>query len=311
MALLFRLHGAGILHRSISTRTIIIQPDGLPMLLEPEHSRIVVASGGRKAFGGGSSALHVMPNNCYAPIELWAAKAGRMGPWTDVYSLAAVLYHCLLGEEPPSAPDSVGGTGDRNSLRIKGEGVLSEAIIAWLEWGIAPMPAQRPSSIPAWRQHMPSYAAAAAGPMARPASAAPSARKTMVRGQGAALSSRVALHVPEPQPVVQVNRTAARQMRTGKADGGRLFGSLATAAAVTVVVVWADTWMSDGRPQRMPTPAQLETPAVPAPTTERECAPGDEACLECVTTLEAASRKLRTTIDMTLCWSLDNAPQGN
>ena len=40
----------------------------------------------------------------YAPLEQWGS-SGRFGPTTDVYALAATLYHLLTGRMPASAAD--------------------------------------------------------------------------------------------------------------------------------------------------------------------------------------------------------------
>lgn len=38
----------------------------------------------------------------YAPVELYV-RTGQQGPWTDIYSLAAVPYLAVVGENPPDA----------------------------------------------------------------------------------------------------------------------------------------------------------------------------------------------------------------
>jgi hypothetical protein len=41
----------------------------------------------------------------YAPIEQYADDPDcRVGPWSDVYALAAVIHHAMVGEAPPPAP---------------------------------------------------------------------------------------------------------------------------------------------------------------------------------------------------------------
>ena len=74
--------------------------------LTPE--RFTVAEGVLKLEGlgvpGGYRATFLSPG--YAPEELYR-KSGVPGAWTDVYSLCAILYHCLTGTAPDAATDRV------------------------------------------------------------------------------------------------------------------------------------------------------------------------------------------------------------
>jgi serine/threonine protein kinase len=45
----------------------------------------------------------------YAPLEQYARQA-QVGTYTDVYALAATLYHMLTGKEPVEATDRAAGT---------------------------------------------------------------------------------------------------------------------------------------------------------------------------------------------------------
>jgi serine/threonine protein kinase len=38
----------------------------------------------------------------YAPIEQYSSK-GNLGPWSDIYALAAVGFFCLTGKKPDDA----------------------------------------------------------------------------------------------------------------------------------------------------------------------------------------------------------------
>jgi len=42
----------------------------------------------------------------YSPIEQYQTK-GRMGPWTDIYALAAVMCRAIAGQKPLEAPDRI------------------------------------------------------------------------------------------------------------------------------------------------------------------------------------------------------------
>ncbi len=88
------LHGLGIIHRGISTSTIFVSEKNELRLIGFSISAAHTADSdiGYEVFGG------------YAAPELYSSSK-RNGSWTDVYGISAVLYRCLTGVIPPSAPD--------------------------------------------------------------------------------------------------------------------------------------------------------------------------------------------------------------
>ena len=88
------LHGLGIIHRGISTSTIFVSEKNELKLIGFSISAAHTADSdiGYEVFGG------------YAAPELYSSSK-RNGSWTDVYGISAVLYRCLTGVTPPSAPD--------------------------------------------------------------------------------------------------------------------------------------------------------------------------------------------------------------
>ncbi len=88
------LHGLGIIHRGISTSTIFVSEKNALRLIGFSISAAHTADSdiGYEGFGG------------YADPELYSSSK-RNGSWTDVYGISAVLYRCLTGVIPPSAPD--------------------------------------------------------------------------------------------------------------------------------------------------------------------------------------------------------------
>lgn len=89
------IHGAGILHRDIKPDNIILTNDGRSVLID---------FGTARAFDSGSAPMTQVLTAGYAPLEQYAANAPQ-GPQTDIYALAATLYHALGGEPPVAATD--------------------------------------------------------------------------------------------------------------------------------------------------------------------------------------------------------------
>lgn len=88
------LHSLGIIHRGISTSTLFVSEKNELKLIGFSISAAHTADSdiGYEVFGG------------YAPPEQYSS-ARRNGSWTDVYGISAVLYRCLTGITPPTAPE--------------------------------------------------------------------------------------------------------------------------------------------------------------------------------------------------------------
>ncbi|MGP1628525.1 MAG: protein kinase domain-containing protein [Giesbergeria sp.] len=96
------LHEANALHRDISPDNIFLQDVGPPVLLDLGASRHAINDRDRKH----TAVLKVN----YAPIEQYSDSDGdgagvvtgelEQGPWSDLYSLAAVVHGCLCNDAP-------------------------------------------------------------------------------------------------------------------------------------------------------------------------------------------------------------------
>lgn len=92
------LHGANTLHRDISPDNIFLQDVGPPVLLDLGASRHAINDRDRKH----TAVLKVN----YAPIEQYSDGEGEgetdlaQGPWSDLYSLGAVVHGCLCNDAP-------------------------------------------------------------------------------------------------------------------------------------------------------------------------------------------------------------------
>jgi WD40 repeat protein/serine/threonine protein kinase len=93
------VHAADFLHRDIAPDNIIVRNDGSPVLIDFGAARGDIAKHSRTV-----SAL-VKPG--YSPYEQYGEIGRQQGPWTDIYALAATLYHAITGKRPPDAPSRV------------------------------------------------------------------------------------------------------------------------------------------------------------------------------------------------------------
>ncbi|MCK5129151.1 MAG: serine/threonine protein kinase, partial [Clostridiales bacterium] len=91
-----KVHNAGIIHRDISLENIYLMKDGKIKLLDFGAARLTLVDD--------STSLSVILKPGYAPIEQYSRK-GVQGPWTDIYALAATIYHMFTGYAPTSATD--------------------------------------------------------------------------------------------------------------------------------------------------------------------------------------------------------------
>ncbi len=86
----------------------------------------------------------------YAPLEQYI-RSGRQGPWSDIYSLGAVLFFAVTGEHPPDAMsrtrmDHVEKT--LNAARVWYSGPFIEAI----QWALMVEEDRRPRNVGEWRR---------------------------------------------------------------------------------------------------------------------------------------------------------------
>ena len=140
------LHDASVCHRDVSPDNIVLQPDGVPVLLDFGCAREVVHDR--------TQALTAVFKPNFAAIEQYGDDPGlRQGAWTDLYALAGVLRYMILGAPPPPAAmravkDSMVPLAD-SADDLPG---LSPAFLRAIDWALQLDPEQRPQSVAAWRE---------------------------------------------------------------------------------------------------------------------------------------------------------------
>ena len=137
---LHAVHAQDFLHRDVKPSNIIIRRDGVPILID--------FGAARQAMGGRTRTLTSVLTPQYAPIEQYSLD-GKQGPWSDIYSAAAVLHHAIAGQSPPEAAARVGVDPYRPLAETQDER-FDPSFLAAIDHALAFAPAERPQSVGEW-----------------------------------------------------------------------------------------------------------------------------------------------------------------
>ena len=147
------LHGHGFLHQDIRPGHIVVREGGTPVLLEIGGGR-QVHGGARQAFGERArSADLLVPTAGFSALEQYSSRS-RLGAWTDIYALGAVMYNCVSGHPPPDAPSRV-IEDEMVPAAQAARGSYDAATLQAIDEALAVAGGERPSSIAAWRANLP------------------------------------------------------------------------------------------------------------------------------------------------------------
>ncbi|RZT97768.1 serine/threonine protein kinase [Rivibacter subsaxonicus] len=148
------LHREQVYHRDVAPDNIMLQADGgSPMLLDFGAARHVI--------GDHTQSLTAILKPNFAAIEQYAdAGALRQGPWSDIYSLGAVLHFCLIGRAPLPATLRVLRDELPSLLALRAELVAadgshySEAFLGAIDAALSVLPEGRPQDAAAFRARL-------------------------------------------------------------------------------------------------------------------------------------------------------------
>jgi len=122
------IHAQQVFHLDVSAHNILLTQNDVPVLIDfgAARSVSVIAEHTR------SMTLVLKPG--YSPLEQYSDQ-GNIGPWTDIYACAALLYLLLHGQLPPAATERwqqdnlVVRLGDKYDVRISSiERALKKAL---------------------------------------------------------------------------------------------------------------------------------------------------------------------------------------
>ena len=149
------VHKAGFIHRDIKPANILLRPDLGPVLID--------FGSARQPYPDQCEELTAIVSRGYAPFEQYdAGNEDQQGPWTDIYGMAATLYHVVTGKVPSEALARGMAllNGDEDPLKPAtgiGTGLYSAQLLSAIDAGIRFRASDRPQSIAAWLAVFPEH----------------------------------------------------------------------------------------------------------------------------------------------------------
>ncbi|HEV7618802.1 MAG TPA: serine/threonine-protein kinase [Burkholderiaceae bacterium] len=131
------VHANKLLHLDLKPANIYLRVDGTPILLDFGAARQTLRTDSPK--------LYPMYTPGFAPPELYS-KSDSLGPWTDIYSIGASMFACMVGAPPQPADQRKINDRMENHYR-KLEGVYSPELIQVIRWSLMVDPLDRPQSV--------------------------------------------------------------------------------------------------------------------------------------------------------------------
>ncbi len=149
------IHQAGFIHRDIKPGNILLREDNAPVLID--------FGSARQPHPNAQDNLTAIVSRGYAPFEQYdAGNEEKQGSWSDIYGLAATLYHTVTRAAPVDAmtramallnddPDPLIPASQR------AEGLYSPQLLAAIDAGLIVRASERPQNIRQWRTLFPEH----------------------------------------------------------------------------------------------------------------------------------------------------------
>ncbi len=142
LSALQQVHEYGVIHGAATPMNILLKKDAEPVLINFANARLALANR--------TDTLSDFISAEYAPPE-YGATRDELGPWSDIYTLGATMYHCVSGRAPSPACDRIAALSrnDPDSLQplTRMQPVeYSEAMCATIDSMLALKTSDRPQS---------------------------------------------------------------------------------------------------------------------------------------------------------------------
>ncbi len=134
------VHKTGFLHRDVKPANVILDANNNPTLIDFGASRSSMADR--------TAAMTAIFTPRYAAAE--QLTSDKQGPWTDIYSLSATLYHAITGKAPPSSLERALNDAYEPLAGLSPDG-YPPGILRGIDVGLTVRAKDRPQSIAAWR----------------------------------------------------------------------------------------------------------------------------------------------------------------
>ncbi len=143
------VHANKLLHLDLKPANIYLRVDGTPILLDFGAARQTLKADQPK--------LYPMYTPGFAAPELYVKNA-VLGPWTDIYSIGASMFACMVGS-PPQPANQRGVEDKMEGHFAKLEAIYTPQLIQVIRWSLMLDPLERPQSVfalqKALREQMP------------------------------------------------------------------------------------------------------------------------------------------------------------
>ncbi len=137
------IHAANFLHRDIKPDNIYVRENGTPVLID---------FGSARTINSNRDPTNIVSPG-FAPFEQYHSK-GKQGPWTDLYSLAAVMYWLVSGAKPLDSLSRQKQDSMTPAIQSDHKGRFDEPLLESIDWALSPEEAQRPQSVAEFRRHL-------------------------------------------------------------------------------------------------------------------------------------------------------------